>query len=224
MRTILVFFFVNILSACSVLALLVWLHKAVDPYFIFGNKLIPGLNAEKPFLVSNSRVAKPQIVSRLKPQVVYLGASTIEAGLDPDFMFSNSNPSSIFNLGISGGQFYEIYRMFQHATTIETVNKIIIGIDFSFWTSDNKKYRPGFREMHLAVDKNYLPQKDWQNLLLWTLARQRIGDGLLTLHYQDLRYISKDGFPLHWLKLNGARTEDSSEIRVAADLLAATET
>ena len=181
---------------------------AVDPYDMFGHRKIPMVNSEKPFIYDNARVAKPRIIERIAPRAVLIGASTTEAGYDPDHPGFKSY-DRVYNFGIGGGEFYETYRTFQHALSTSDVKLAVVAIDFPNWVGQAKASQPGFEESLLSVSEDGTPQPDWRNSWLWLLNPRRINNGLLTLHYQNTSYINMNNFPQHWVMANGQRYHDS---------------
>lgn len=55
----------------------------IDPYGIFGTRIVHGLNALKPFAGDRGRTVKLYQVIRVRPRGLIVGNSRPELGLDP---------------------------------------------------------------------------------------------------------------------------------------------
>ena len=100
----------------------------VDPYAVYGSPKIKNFNALKPEETTHARTSKAYLVRRLKPEAIILGTSDAEWGIDPDHPGWSYHP--VFNLGIPGGNNYEMLRYLQHADKIQPLKQVLLGLDF----------------------------------------------------------------------------------------------
>ena len=196
-----------IFGGAFTLTIVISIQYLADPYGILGSPRYQGVNSLKPFLFENSRLAKPRIVERINPQALILGASTSEAGYDPDILEAQGYTSA-YNFGIGGGEVYEVFRNYQHVFAVSDPELIIVGLDFMMWVGERPPRRSSF-ERFLAVNAENQRQDNWKNNWSWLLDPRRLNNGLMTLHFQDASYISSYNFPRHWLRDNGQRQHDS---------------
>ncbi|WP_119420587.1 hypothetical protein [Desertibaculum subflavum] len=109
-------------------------NMIVDPYDVFRLVNIEGFNMRKPAIENQVRFAKAYQMRALKPEVMVLGNSRVEIGLDTDRR-SRETGLRIFNAGLPGSTIYELHRYMQHAVAIGTIKHIVVALDiFSFNT------------------------------------------------------------------------------------------
>ena len=130
---------------CSIIILLNWL---VNPYNIYKSLPIKRFS-EKPIVTSHLRLAKAMAVEWNKPDVLILGSSTAETGLNPQFPAWNN--SRVYNLGLSGANIYEVMRYLQHAESVKPVKKVVLAVNF-FMFNAYINNRDDFDESILKVD------------------------------------------------------------------------
>lgn len=210
-RRLLTGFVAGALLAAGVLTGLQYL---VDPYGYFGLPTLMGVNAQKPFMYDNARLAKPQVILRRKPAALILGGSTMEGGIDPTHPALAPWPN-VYNAALPSGRFYESYRIFQHALSQGKVELAIVSLDFINWAGFSQISASGFLEAALATRLDGQPNTSMSSLSLRRYLHPKfIGDGLITLSYQDTRVLVKGTtparFPTHWYLENGQRQHDSS--------------
>ena len=117
------------------------LNLCVDPYGMFGMPRVVGVNAKKPELVKHVRVGKAGLVRNLKPRGIILGSSRAEFGLNPDHPGWRTSP--VYNLGIPGPNTYELLRYFQHAHSIQPIERVVLGLDifqFNIWRTNQADF------------------------------------------------------------------------------------
>ena len=100
----------------------------INPYGIFNSPEIEGINKKKPEFSSHLRLAKAMAVYEQKPEAVILGTSRSEFGFDPNH--PGWKVKSVYNIGPSSGNMYEVLRYFQHAHSIKHQKQVILGVDF----------------------------------------------------------------------------------------------
>ncbi|MDY6802766.1 MAG: hypothetical protein SXA11_03035 [Cyanobacteriota bacterium] len=124
------------------------MNIAIDPYGILGIPAISRLNKVKPIKSQNVRLFKAVDVSRVKPEMVFLGSSRTDYGMNPSHP-ALQNYQPVYNLAILGANMYEVRRYFEHAIANQSnLKKAIINIDF-FMFNDLKKETPDFKESRL---------------------------------------------------------------------------
>jgi hypothetical protein len=101
----------------------------IDPYEIFQTPAMVGINKIKPEKRKQVRLFKAIAVSRLKPQMVFLGSSRTEFGL------STSHPvlqqfQPAYNLALPSPNMYEVRRYLEHAIANNQLKQVVLGIDF----------------------------------------------------------------------------------------------
>ncbi|KTD47609.1 hypothetical protein [Legionella quateirensis] len=134
-----------LVALCSIIILLNWL---VNPYNIYKSLPIQRFS-QKPVVTSHLRLAKAMAVEWNKPDVLILGSSTAETGLNPQFPAWNN--SRVYNLGLSGANIYEVMRYLQHAESIKPVKKVVLAVNF-FMFNAYINNRDDFDESILRVD------------------------------------------------------------------------
>ena len=141
--------FASIVMIClSSIAIFNWL---VDPYWIYRNVEIDGVNKVKPLFRTHISMAKAHLVNKIKPQGIILGSSRSGYGLDPEH--SGWSTSSVYNLSLPGTSIYELMRYFQHATADNSVKEVVLALDF-FMFNGQREYKTDFEEKRLKVDKD----------------------------------------------------------------------
>ncbi|WED41917.1 hypothetical protein [Legionella cardiaca] len=137
-----------VISLCLTIILFNWL---INPYNIYKSLSIKNINKVKPQVTFHLRLAKAMAVEWKKPEVIILGSSTAETGLDPTFL--GWHTKSIYNLGLSGANIYEVLRYLQHAQSIRPLKKVVLAVNF-FMFNAYVKNREDFDEAILLVDRN----------------------------------------------------------------------
>jgi hypothetical protein len=191
------------------------LQYVVDPYDYFDLPTVEGFNKFKPFVYDHARMSKTQAIVRQRPTALILGGSSMEGGLDPAHPALAAWPAA-YNAALPSGRFYESYRLLQHAIAQGRVELAIVSLDFINWAGIPTINAPGFSETALSMSLHGQPNADVLSPPLKQIFRPKfIGNGLVTLSYQDPRVLVKgtthDRFPTHWYLKNGQRAHDSSQ-------------
>lgn len=100
----------------------------MDPLDLFGHGLAGDI--PKPAKQHTERIWKPYAILRKKPQTVVLGSSRANHAINPQNPLLCNPDTQCFNLAVSGGNVYEMYRFLQHAILSGPVKKVIFGLDF----------------------------------------------------------------------------------------------
>ena len=152
-------YFIALLTGVFVaIACLAVFNWWVNPYGVFSAPVIEGFNALKVDADTRGRLSKVYEVNRLQPDVVILGSSrSLNVPIEP---LRNEN-NLVYNLALSAGTGYEMYRMFQHANAVHPLNKVVIGIDEYF----SNVASPIFAEDRLRVDADNQPNNSWRMMI-----------------------------------------------------------
>jgi hypothetical protein len=116
----------------------------INPYDIYETPSIEGVNRYKSEVERHTRLSKVYQLEKIKPDVVLLASS--RGLVVPEEMFTDDDMTG-FNLSLTSGSTYELYRMLQHAQQIKPLKRVVLALDELF-TGDKQ---PGFVEKRLAV-------------------------------------------------------------------------
>lgn len=117
----------GIISCCSLLV--AGFNAAIDPFAVMNTPTFRGINRSKPETVDHSRLYKAVDVTRQKAQIILVGSSRVETGIDPDFL-SQQTARTVYNIALPSAKLYEQFRYLEHALTIQKdVKLVILGID-----------------------------------------------------------------------------------------------
>jgi hypothetical protein len=120
----------------------------IDPFGINYIVEIDGINNVKTGQGNHVRMGKAGTVRALRPRSVILGNSRAEYGINPEHPGWKAGP--VYNLAISGANFYEILRYFQHAHGIQPLEQALFILDLNqfnaYWENAND-----FSENRLSV-------------------------------------------------------------------------
>lgn len=150
------FTYIFLTAALSPLLAIGFFNGIVDPYGIFNRPKINDFNQIKPKQLTKTRMFKSSEIIRKKPKTILLGSSRVDFGLDPthpDLL----NPQSSYNLGILGGNIYELRRYLDHAIANQpNLQEVILGIDFFMFNEHfNKTNR-----IDVRLGKTHLTKQD----------------------------------------------------------------
>lgn len=122
---------------------------AVNPYGVWHNVTIKYFNQVKPAKNNNVKLFKAIDIAKIKPEIIILGSSRTEFGLDPNHPALGHEKNS-YNLGLTGTNMYEVMRYFQHAIAIQPkLKKVVLGIDFLMFNKYNEN-TPDFSENRIG--------------------------------------------------------------------------
>jgi len=111
------------------LVLVSFANWLIDPFGRYWSPTITGFNEVKPASVNRVRVTKAYRAVEVAPEVVLVGNSRVEMGLDPRFsVFSASRVYNIAMPGASVGMQVDYALNTIYATG--TVKRLIVGVDF----------------------------------------------------------------------------------------------
>lgn len=125
-------------------------NLAVNPY-----RLFPGLPFEvswipdhKPELSKVVRMFKAHEVGRVRPEVIFIGSSRADTGLDPAHALWTTR-GQIYNLSLSSARIAELLAYIKHAQATTPLSDVVLGLDFLMFDSEII-YEAGFSEQRLA--------------------------------------------------------------------------
>lgn len=186
------------LSVSPVLALGLF-NLAIDPYGILITPAVPKVNLNKPEKITHERLFKAVEITYKKPDVILLGSSRTQWGLDPRHP-ALAQKGNVYNAGLSGASSYEVMRYFQHALTNQpNLKTVVLGIDF-FMFSEKQLPQNDFDETRL--DQKGLTQQDFFNILFSLHAWESSRKTLLSN--------SNSSYPNHQI-INGMFLPDTSK-------------
>ncbi|WP_066055723.1 hypothetical protein [Robertmurraya korlensis] len=108
----------------------------VNPYNIFYVRKIHNFNEKK--IENKEYLQKARDIVVLKPDVILLGTSRTQIGLDPNYYYKKTGDTA-YNLGLSGANMYEQRLYFDYSLLVNpNLEKVIIGLDFEAFN----EYRP----------------------------------------------------------------------------------
>ncbi|MBL1264992.1 hypothetical protein [Candidatus Methylomicrobium oryzae] len=156
------------------------INISVDPFELFGSPKIEGFNRLKPEYAKHVRMIKAHQVRIRQPEVLVIGSSRVDLGLDPDHPALMQTDVGAYNLALSSANIYEILRYIQHAHAVKPLKQVVIGLDF-FMFNVNKSNEPDFDELRLISNNrgwykdiiNSLLSYDGLSASLSTLTHQR---------------------------------------------------
>ena len=137
----------------------------IDPYGIYGSI---DLGFPKHNQSDNTRMAKAHALGRLKPASIAIGTSRTEWGISMQHPLWGDKSEARYNLGLPGGNIYEIKKYIEFSNHIKKLEKVVLGLDFfSFNTlSANKE---DFSEERLQGNWSLLVEKISSSISLDTL-------------------------------------------------------
>ena len=144
--------FLRQLVACLLVgsSLVVSWNYVIDPYDMWHGRTRHGFNHFKVRTESSfDRMAKAQEIRRLKPEVLILGTSRADWGIDPNHPGLRAESARSYNASLSGGTIYELYRYLQHAQYHHRLRTVVLGLDLELFNL--LETRDSFDEDRLAV-------------------------------------------------------------------------
>lgn len=116
----------------------------VNPYGLFNVVNITGINSVKPEKFNNDMLIKAVEVSRKQPNIIFLGTSRVQWGLNSNY--SGLKTQETYNLALQGANMYELRCYFEHALINQPdLEQVVIGLDelmFSKFVEDRPDFNP----------------------------------------------------------------------------------
>jgi len=125
-----------VLCFTGLAGLVIFFNYKVDPYDIYQAERKHGFNQYVVYASGHSqRMVKARQISRLKPELLILGTSRADKGLEPEHpLLKNISPNS-YNAAVGGGTIYEMKRYLEHALQYNKVSTIILGLDIEMFNA-----------------------------------------------------------------------------------------
>lgn len=124
----------------------------IDPYGIYDSPKIASINQYKSEQMAYDRIFQAIEITKRKPDVVYLGSSTVQFGLDTRYFPVNKTSDKVYNLGLQNGNIKEINHYFKHALVNNpNLNTVVMGLDLFTFEKD--------KQDNLNYDENRLNKK-----------------------------------------------------------------
>lgn len=143
-----------LLAAAVPMVSMAGLNAFINPYGVFESPTIEKLNQAKPDKLNNMRMFKAVEVSRLKPNMVFLGSSRTDYGMNPQHpALTQQQPA--YNLGLGASNTQEMRLYLEHVLARTDVDLVVIGLDeFMFNTHNDQnvqfeRYQLGGRGLTL---------------------------------------------------------------------------
>lgn len=185
------------LTVVVCLLMVLGLNGLVDPYGLVEWVRIEGFNDNKPAVANRSSLAKPYQVIRRRPDVLIVGNSRPEMGLNPRHRCFRPWGRA-YSLTFPGASFYLQARYLQHAMSARMPKLVLVAVDFLDFLvpagslNDPRRWPPAKSpaEDRLRVTArggenpkySWAMVRDFRNGLLSLTA---LGDSLLTVAAQD---------------------------------------
>jgi len=119
-------FVISLISILTFVGLFNWL---VDPYGLHWSPQIEGINSNKVEAGTRSRLTKKEVIKSIKPQVVLIGNSRVEMGIDPASNWLKDK--SVYNFGIPGlGLQFQLQNALSQLKDNENLELLIISVDY----------------------------------------------------------------------------------------------
>ncbi|MEM6428281.1 MAG: hypothetical protein AAF708_03505 [Deinococcota bacterium] len=110
-----------------------------DPYWLWRESPV-WVDGQNPVLSHKMRFSKGLQVVRRQPEVVFVGSSRVQVGINPaDLVGVNA-----YNLGIESLRAYEMRAYVEHLLNWTDTQHIVIGLDFLAFLDRNPSYMEGF--------------------------------------------------------------------------------
>lgn len=133
------------------------LNYVADPYDIYHTPRVPSLNANKPGQHGQDRMVKAEAVRQQHPDVLLLGTSRTQFGIDPNNRDLKRFGQRPYNAGLLGSGPYLALRYLQHAEANSHVRLVIMGLDPMMFAAGTDEAGQGFSEDRLDVDSAGTP-------------------------------------------------------------------
>jgi hypothetical protein len=119
-------YFVSLITITLTIGSFNWL---IDPFGMYWSPTIAGINEIKPKAKSRTRISKAYRVDSIKPQVLIVGNSRVEMGLDPQHPIFGGR--RVYNQGMPGAY---LHMQIDYALDVIEYNpsleEVIMGIDY----------------------------------------------------------------------------------------------
>ena len=193
---------------------------AIDPYFVFGTRLIDGFNRYKPATLDRIDLAKSHMLPRVAPVTLLLGTSKMECGIDPTSRSFPAGGTPIFNGGVPGTNSAYAYRELKDALRVAPVRRVLLLLEIA-------EFLPPARAEDDTPPGDFLPgwRDQAREKLLALLSLDALRDSASTLAEQhgrpsgiDENGLMSDEYFLYYIRQQGpaALFEQKLHTEVAA--------
>jgi hypothetical protein len=187
----------------SVMLLFGLFNFFIDPYSIVNLVRIEGINKNKPYIDNNSRLTKAAQIIDKKPEVVILGSSRVEFGINPDSKYFND--AAVYNAGLANASIYEMYRYLEHSIAQRNLKKAVIGLDFfAFFI---RKHSDGFDESVLGYSSILPYMRYFFSLDMFNDSKDTIKKQNKLVMHNSKGFLSNLDEKIAQTKKNGYRNE-----------------
>ena len=149
------------------------LNFIVDPYLVFGTPRISGFNQNKSAINDYVRTAKAFEPFRHDTDVLLVGNSRVEMGLDPDHACFAELGLHAYNLGIPGAGVGQHLNYALNIVYAQPVRQVFLSVDFLDFLVSNETIPP---QADPVVETNILPRRfDGSDnpVYGWTIAKTK---------------------------------------------------
>ena len=111
------------------LAAVVALNRVVDPFGLYNDVSIRGLNLYKTEISEYERHVQPQVIRRLRPEALVFGSSVAKIGLEPTHPgFSDQGRLRVYNFAFYGGGWGRTLCGFEYAAQTVPMKRAVVGL------------------------------------------------------------------------------------------------
>lgn len=115
----------------------------IDPYLLYNVQRVEGINNIKPTAGRHSNQSKIHTAHKQKLDVLIIGNSRPEMGIDPDHPYFKKNKLKVYNLGLPGSSISTQYGYAIDIMRTKKIKLVLIAVDFmDFITSEDNKSDP----------------------------------------------------------------------------------
>ena len=127
--------FISFLALMTFIATLNWL---IDPFAMYWSPQLNNINMIKPESGKRSRIAKAYQIENVKPQILIVGNSRVEMGLNPDHQVFNKK--RVYNQGMPGASVAMQVDYAINAIMLDTdIEEIFVAVDFLDFLIDTSR-------------------------------------------------------------------------------------
>ncbi len=147
------------LTTLVLLGVVAAFNLLVDPFGAYRLIQTPWLDAHKP--LKTGRIIKAEALRHFQPDVILLGSSKVELGIDPSYPAWGAG--RIYNLGLPGAYFREMMQVLDYAVANGHPRHVVLFLDF-FGSAENNVLSDEFPRSRFDPDTNALAYHS-ENLL-----------------------------------------------------------
>jgi hypothetical protein len=175
------------------LGLVVGLNRVVDPFGLYNDLSIRGINRYKTEISEYERHVQPQVIRRLQPEALMFGSSVAKIGLEPTHPgFSDQGRLPAYNFAFYGGGWGRTLCGFEYAAQTVPMKRAVVGlIPGDLPPVDCAREMPEIAEFSVA---KLLASRTTLEASLSTIRKQRKGR---STHTPEGRAFFGDDSPHH---------------------------